>query len=252
MTYLEQLNSNNWLKKRTIILDRDNYQCQNCNNHEYTLHFQQGIGLFNREFGDNRVFQIKDTNILIIVPKSISSNNSLYFYYIEPEEKFGYSNYVAIREIENLDYQIKRFERFKLYDEYRTKSPAQIQAWKIFFDLDKFSEEELNNRIKNIPSFPKEFKFNWLDLKNLHVHHKYYQEGKMAWEYPDEALVTLCWFCHDKLHRNSEISILDEYGNLLDPKQVCFRCHGAGYFPQFAHVENGICFRCDGNRFEVL
>lgn len=36
--------------------------------------------------------------------------------------------------------------------------------------------------------------------KNLDVHHKYYLEGKMAWEYPDAALMTLCRSCHAHVH----------------------------------------------------
>jgi DnaJ-class molecular chaperone len=29
--------------------------------------------------------------------------------------------------------------------------------------------------------------------------------------------------------------------------EVCPRCNGSGYLPQYGHVENGICFRCRGN-----
>ena len=32
------------------------------------------------------------------------------------------------------------------------------------------------------------------------VHHLYYLKNKMAWEYPDEALITLCSRCHKELH----------------------------------------------------
>lgn len=32
---------------------------------------------------------------------------------------------------------------------------------------------------------------------NLQVHHKYYVDA-MPWEYPDEALITLCELCHEK------------------------------------------------------
>lgn len=32
----------------------------------------------------------------------------------------------------------------------------------------------------------------------------------------------------------------------------CKRCAGYGYFPEYKHVENGICFRCGGNRYEEL
>lgn len=36
------------------------------------------------------------------------------------------------------------------------------------------------------------------EFTNLQVHHTYYTNGKMPWEYPDEALVTLCELCHEK------------------------------------------------------
>lgn len=31
----------------------------------------------------------------------------------------------------------------------------------------------------------------------LHVHHRYYIKGKDPWEYPKEALITLCEECHE-------------------------------------------------------
>lgn len=43
--------------------------------------------------------------------------------------------------------------------------------------------------------------------KNLHVHHKYYIEGHMAWDYPDSALITLCDECHKWEHENNVIPI---------------------------------------------
>jgi|SRR6185437_10813230 len=33
--------------------------------------------------------------------------------------------------------------------------------------------------------------------KNLQVHHLDYIQGLMAWEYPDDMLITLCEDCHD-------------------------------------------------------
>jgi hypothetical protein len=35
----------------------------------------------------------------------------------------------------------------------------------------------------------------------LNVHHLYYEAGKAPWEYPGDALVTLCDSCHDKTHK---------------------------------------------------
>jgi len=36
--------------------------------------------------------------------------------------------------------------------------------------------------------------------KKLQVHHKHYIAGKMAWEYNDSDLITLCKNCHKKIH----------------------------------------------------
>lgn len=37
----------------------------------------------------------------------------------------------------------------------------------------------------------------------LHVHHKQYGKGRMAWEYPADELVTLCEECHDIMHEQN-------------------------------------------------
>lgn len=34
----------------------------------------------------------------------------------------------------------------------------------------------------------------------LNVHHLYYVKNKMPWEYPDDALITLCEECHEQTH----------------------------------------------------
>lgn len=39
----------------------------------------------------------------------------------------------------------------------------------------------------------------------LEVHHVMYIKNKMAWDYPDYLLVTLCRDCHQKEHDNKNI-----------------------------------------------
>jgi hypothetical protein len=36
----------------------------------------------------------------------------------------------------------------------------------------------------------------------LHAHHLYYEEGLKPWEYPLEAIVTLCESCHEGEHED--------------------------------------------------
>jgi hypothetical protein len=92
----------------------------------------------------------------------------------------------------------------------------------------------------------------WLYTRNLHVHHTVYYQGKEPWEYPDELLESLCWKCHEDVHSDNEIPILDSSGNVVGKYTYCKRCHGAGWFPEYKHVRGGVCFRCEGARYEEL
>jgi hypothetical protein len=84
----------------------------------------------------------------------------------------------------------------------------------------------------------------------LHVHHKYYIFNQLPWEYNDSALITLCNWCHEEVHKNEKIilysdSLLQKFEDLIP----CKRCNGTGWFPQYKHVQLGICFECSGARF---
>ena len=88
----------------------------------------------------------------------------------------------------------------------------------------------------------------------LQVHHKYYVDSKFPWEYYDDALITLCNWCHFELHQTNLIPIFTEInGQLMERKLTpCAKCNGAGYFPEFQHVKDGICFRCTGQKYDEL
>jgi 5-methylcytosine-specific restriction endonuclease McrA len=40
----------------------------------------------------------------------------------------------------------------------------------------------------------------------LEIHHKYYLEGKLPWEYANSCYQTLCRKCHRKKHKGKAIS----------------------------------------------
>jgi 5-methylcytosine-specific restriction endonuclease McrA len=44
----------------------------------------------------------------------------------------------------------------------------------------------------------------WNDKLTLHVHHKYYVNGKQPFDYPLKALLTLCEKCHSIIHPKNE------------------------------------------------
>ena len=87
---------------------------------------------------------------------------------------------------------------------------------------------------------------------HLQVHHKHYSYGLDPWEYKDSELVTLCEACHSSLHTRYQVPVYRLDGdNLVEIHLTpCHRCGGAGWFPEYKHVQGGICFRCHGQRYE--
>lgn len=55
--------------------------------------------------------------------------------------------------------------------------------------------------------------------KNLQVHHKRYIKGRMAWDYPDWYLITLCENCHKVAHSNGEIPVDESIDPIIDHGQ---------------------------------
>ncbi len=86
------------------------------------------------------------------------------------------------------------------------------------------------------------------NLSGLNVHHKYYIHGKKPWEYENDALITLCESCHQSFHQNNSVPIYRsvKYADPIGIASVCKRCGGSGYFPQYSHIQDGICFECGG------
>jgi hypothetical protein len=88
--------------------------------------------------------------------------------------------------------------------------------------------------------------------EHLHVHHKCYIKDELPWELEDANLISVCHVCHNKIHERETIPVYlrDSNGGLIPTQNhsiFCYRCNGAGWFPQYRHVEAGVCFRCRGN-----
>ncbi len=91
-------------------------------------------------------------------------------------------------------------------------------------------------------------------LPSLNVHHRYYLFEHKAWEYNDEVLVTLCKKCHEFIHIKHCPIVYYQKGDLLIPLNFtpCSRCGGRGYIPEYRHISDGICFRCNGEKYDEL
>ncbi|MBK7038259.1 MAG: hypothetical protein IPH42_18520 [Bacteroidetes bacterium] len=89
---------------------------------------------------------------------------------------------------------------------------------------------------------------------HIHIHHKFYYLKKYPWEYDNDCLIALCNECHFHLHDHEYIPVYENRDGMLVDLQLspCERCNGAGVFPEYSHVEDGVCFRCNGERYEEL
>lgn len=222
MTYQELLSTIEWKNKRDIILRRDKMVCQNCNNKTYFKESKPGDVIKGA-----LSFQMVD----FLNKKDWMKNH----YSITFQE----SNHTYMfREGIPKPVNVASFSSYKYY------APKDLLGLKVLF------KEEKGKIIITCVANDSVVPFEWVLVKNLHVHHKYYQSGKMPWEYPNAALVTLCWVCHEELHENSTVLWLDEKGNRKGSLTNCKKCHGAGYLPHYSHVESGVCFSCFGKKFE--
>ncbi|RZK27022.1 MAG: hypothetical protein EOO43_00965 [Flavobacterium sp.] len=85
----------------------------------------------------------------------------------------------------------------------------------------------------------------WIPLQ---VHHAYYILHTVPWDYPNDALVTICATCHQDYHNKNKVPVYNEDGVAVEV-ETCKRCNGSGWFFEYRHVQDGLCFECHGERF---
>lgn len=109
-----------------------------------------------------------------------------------------------------------------------------------FYGFDKYEVEETCIRLieQAVPKIP-------------HVHHKYYILGRLPWEYLDNELMLVCHTCHKEIHETQTIKVYksESKDHYIEVKS-CSRCSGVGFLSEYNHFKGGICFKCNGERFE--
>ncbi len=272
MTYKEQLESEEWQELRKEIIERDGLACKSCENGNLTKDCEGEI-VYRVDLPNNDKVDAFDCMDLRrgFAPKSVKPYRG-YFGYFNKENNEKLELILGINKKEE-EYQISLEINKERYKEFRKHFPTP-QAWHEFLwksnETKKLDKELARaNRKKYYGGNPKRMVLNpseyekykedrkkkknvFLFVRGLHVHHKYYQLNKLAWEYPKESLITLCWICHENLHKDEVVDVLDEEGKVVKKYSPCQRCFGAGMFPEFRHVESGICFRCNGAKYEEL
>lgn len=290
MKYQDQLLTSEWKQKRERIIVRDKFTCQNCSNSSFDNNLRCGFAMntdidlkrnFNYFFFVNvnspkddypDVF-IKIHNDLL---KKIFNRLPLFWIeYFDDLEKYEadicFISKVPLNKFTEIQRQLKTSVENK-----KSKSTSEVfqiptiqqiseilpipkilqipENYKLhpltyFNELEKKESDRINPHYSpSLYSLGKKLPISF--APKLNVHHKVYRENKKAWEYPDNDLITLCWSCHEQLHKNVKIACYSESGEYKGVLTPCSRCFGAGWFPEYKHVQNGICFRCWGKRYE--
>lgn len=259
LTYGQLLALPEWQEKRLKIINRDKLICQKCNNTSYQKDNFYGpylqivanekfpFGSFHSFSGKTEKVFANDENGTKLIPK----HEKVMLYYSRhrssglqevPAEGF----FVAAARILTKEELIHYFpsENPDLTPEDKLKLMREM----IKRLLGKTEE------VQNIPEKKDLIKtplteLKWIFAKDLNVHHTYYQIDKLPWEYPNDSLQTLCRSCHEKVHEEEIIPVRDATGIKIGNYKPCSRCHGAGWFPEYSHVQNGICFKCRGVKY---
>lgn len=239
MDYKEQLLDFKWKQKRKNIINRDKSICQVCLNKKILRLSKPALILGMNSDRESSIWDIEDDKKTFAKylghPINFKENKSILCYYLPnntPKLISGILNH-------SIESETKKPYTLNLDDD----SPDDVYSFfHNYYGVGKAIEFLKEKKLESL---------EWDYIFNLHVHHKYYQSNLKAWEYPDESLITLCWDCHEELHKNTLIPILsnDEVEGYLTP---CSRCYGAGELPEFIHIQSGICFKCDGAKYEEL
>lgn len=245
--YQEQLESLEWKTRRDTIINRDNNKCSFCGKGpSEAISFSEKTLFVGIDYSKNDIDCSKA--ILSIAIKWSDYIKSCRIKRIK-RGPLPNSNIIGFLSEEG-DYL---YSVWKKEDNYEDVDMEQVHIAKVQCD-DGITVDVLYIDEKELESLKLPRVYVQQVPVILQVHHKHYIIGRKAWEYEDEVLVTLCQDCHSKVHKYLPVqTYADVDGHMKVMNYTpCQRCNGMGYLPEFNYVENGICFRCRGARFEEL
>ncbi|HEA20632.1 hypothetical protein LCGC14_2592040 [marine sediment metagenome] len=251
MTYQQLLESKEWREKRKVILKRDLFQCQQCNNSRVInqLHSGKYSNIIKTKY--HKLVKIDSIEDGIGTVSTIDEETSKFLdsysmiYYGQTLK--GQKKVYGIRTLNPVEKEV--FKSYASAWKHLFKNPFEDNLEAKFKQLTTIRASWIS-KLKEV-----ETKFSELDWKimtGLHIHHEYYIKNKLPWNYENDALITLCMDCHEELHKNKKVPVYSNELELIGELTNCYRCHGAGWFPEYLKVENGICFRCRGAKYEEI
>lgn len=213
MTYKEQLNQPEWEAKRRIILERDSYRCTICG-----LKRSELTGL-SKKFGIVNMSGLFANGYIVSFPYGLNYHDSIR---ISKGTRFYTAFFIGSR-TQPLDLDRLLFG-LKCQDHETPLGVMKSCDTLVFYD----------GTVKE------------QGLVDLNVHHRYYVSGKLAWEYDNSALQTVCFKCHTLIHQTTEIPCYSDDGRLHSAAIPCWKCNGSGYLEEYHYYHHGVCFTCGG------
>lgn len=136
--------------------------------------------------------------------------------------------------------------------EYQRKKEQVLQHNKDFLaklDNPQFQEKilvtEVSVPLEGLLPIPSDLIFTGQII--LQVHHKYYFFKNLPWEYTRKDVETLCANCHAKVHVDNKIYVYhDRTMKQKIELELCKKCAGTGYIPEYDYFCYGVCFDCGG------
>lgn len=291
MHYTEQIRHPLWKTREQQIIARDRQRCASCGN-ERLLEGVVSLPAVHTQNGDNKVIysfqdpdspanlavfpkyaleshpfwalvqfrregdrQKKFVNPIGLAPRDGSAVYDISEILVERAKKLYpeiSEMFPSLKEIDGLADFIKNIppeERKQKITAIKVVIGSYVFAFKKLAKSLSLDAEKMKLRIDYNPAHPE---LLWHLLHGLLVRHKFFQPGKKLWEYPTEALETLCYLCHKDRHEGGTTPAYDEEMNSIGECHHCPQCHGAGWLPQYHYQDEGVCFRCRGARYQEL
>ena len=243
-TYYELLQNKEWKLKREEILIRDNNKCDICSNKTLINNFRISYCAYGTLSSGRLIILVYDKQSKSLNRCNTDLNQEQFKSIID---QYGENSIICLSHGEGVfchNVGIIITNNFLSYPGIENRTRENIKK----FGIEQQIIQE--QYLKNLPV--EQFKeLRWINTRHLHIHHKYYSLNKSPWEYPNDAFQTLCWQCHEELHKNSLIPVFNSNLELVGNYETCSKCYGAGYLPHFSHVQSGVCFQCNGKRYMI-
>ena len=243
MEYQELLLTSEWQEKRMSIVDRDNMTCTMCMNERRLGSLNSSVFVRSKLNNEEFVrYNLRDDIVKFVYVKAnlfrlqnMTIPDTIIVVH-EPIKKYSLTEIIESNRIdENF---IKKINRV---------SPVAIRELS-----DDENHFHINHLLASKSFIDSHDEYYWIFNKTLHVHHKYYNLKKLPWEYPNEALTTLCDDCHKEVHAKNKIPLVSDSGVQICLLDSCTTCSGTGTRPEYNYYMGGVCFSCGGSGIREL